>query len=250
LDKQTILLTGASGLLGKTLLREWLSAGHSIIGVTRTEASAEKLRIEFGEFKESHFMAIDLGRPESISKLIEFMESERLTCNTLVNAARNLDNLIKPDRIDTWSQFSDEFSLGVVGAYQLTMEVASRPHFLLNSVINVSSIFGLVAVQSELYGSRDVLPPVAYSVTKAALNHLTREMAVRLAPKIRVNAVLLGGIEGRASPEFVSLYSKKVPLGRMLLPKDLLGPFSFLMSSDSSGVVGHLLVVDGGWTLS
>lgn len=250
MDKRTILLTGASGLLGKTLLREWLSAGHPIIGVTRTEESAEKLRIEFGEFKQSHFIAIDLGRAESISKLIEFMESERLTCNTLINAARSLDNLVKPDRTDTWSQFSDEFSLGVVGAYQLTMEVASRPHFLLNSVINVSSIFGLVAVQTDLYGSRDALPPVAYSVTKAALNHLTREMAVRLAPRIRVNAVLLGGIEGRASSEFVSLYSKKVPLGRMLLPKDLVGPFSFLMSTDSSGVVGHLLVVDGGWTLS
>ena len=67
-------------------------------------------------------------------------------------------------------------------------------------MINISSIYGLVVPNLTIYESKNASVPVHYGVAKAALDHLTKELAVRLADHgIRVNAVAFGGVEGRAS---------------------------------------------------
>ena len=89
-----------------------------------------------------------------------------------------------------------------------------------------------------------------YGVTKAALIHLTKELAVRLAPRgISVNAVSYGGVEGRVDGGFRERYGRLCPTGRMLDDSQVFGAVKFLCSSDSSGMTGHNLIVDGGWTI-
>jgi NAD(P)-dependent dehydrogenase (short-subunit alcohol dehydrogenase family) len=79
---------------------------------------------------------------------------------------------------------------------------------------------------------------------------LTKELAVRLAGRhIRVNAISFGGVEGRVNEAFKARYAQFCPLGRMLNDNDLAGPVEFLATPASSGVTGHNLVVDGGWTI-
>ena len=91
--------------------------------------------------------------------------------------------------------------------------------------------------------------PLHYSVAKAAQVQLTRELAVRLAPKgIRVNGICFGGVEGRADEAFVDRYRQLCPAGRMLRDDEVVGPVDYLVSDASSGMTGHNMMVDGGWT--
>lgn len=145
--------------------------------------------------------------------------------------------------------FLGELELAVVAPYELTMELANHPEHKLINVINVGSQYGVVTPNLNLY--KDEVPPsINYGVAKAALSHLTKELAVRLAGQgIRVNAVALGGLEGRMSDDFKSRYSALSPTGRMLTVREAIGPFEFLTSELSKSVTGHTLVADGGWTL-
>ena len=79
--------------------------------------------------------------------------------------------------------------------------------------------------------------------------NLTDSLAICLAPKIRVNTVVPGGVRSEQSPEFIERYSSKCPMGRMALPKDLLGIVKLLISNESSYITGTTFNVDGGWVL-
>ena len=120
----------------------------------------------------------------------------------------------------------------------------------LAKVINIGSQYGLVAVNPHLYSDLSSQSPIHYGVAKAALVHLTKELSVRLASKqIYVNCVAYGGVEGRVNVDFQERYASLCPIGRMLNEDDLNGPIEFLLSDSSSGMTGHTLTVDGGWTL-
>ena len=113
------------------------------------------------------------------------------------------------------------------------------------SVINVASIYGLVA-------SRD--PMAAYNASKGALINLTRHLAAQWEPRgVRVNALAPGYFpteltDGLSDPGFVERIEARSLLGRIPSIGELDGPLLFLASDASSYVTGHTLVVDGGWT--
>jgi hypothetical protein len=144
----------------------------------------------------------------------------------------------------------NEFQLSVVVAYELTMGLLAEETAVLENVINISSIYGIVASNQHLYLEPKKQTPIHYGVCKAAMIHLTKELAVRLAPDyIRVNAISYGGIEGRVSGDFLERYAALCPQGRMLTSEDIAEPALFLASVGASGVTGHNLVVDGGWSV-
>jgi NAD(P)-dependent dehydrogenase (short-subunit alcohol dehydrogenase family) len=113
------------------------------------------------------------------------------------------------------------------------------------SVINVASIYGLVASRG---------PMAAYNATKAALVGLTRHLAAQWGPRrVRVNALAPGYFATEltgmlADPGFVADIEGQTLLGRAPSIEELDGPLPFLASDASSYVTGHMLVVDGGWT--
>jgi NAD(P)-dependent dehydrogenase (short-subunit alcohol dehydrogenase family) len=122
------------------------------------------------------------------------------------------------------------------------------------SIVNVSSIYGLLSPVQDLYEFRRrageaFVKPVAYSVSKSAILNLTRYLATYWATSgVRVNTLTLAGVWNDQPAEFVDAYTARVPLGRMLDASEALGPVVFLASDASSYVTGANLVVDGGWT--
>ena len=122
------------------------------------------------------------------------------------------------------------------------------------SIVNVSSIYGLLSPQQDVYefrrgGGETFFKPVAYSVSKSALLNLTRYLATYWAKSgVRVNTLTLGGIFAEQPKEFLDAYGARVPLGRMANPEEALGAAVFLASDASSYVTGANLVVDGGWS--
>jgi len=122
------------------------------------------------------------------------------------------------------------------------------------SIVNVSSIYGLLSPVQDLYAFRRAqggtfVKPVAYSVSKSAILNLTRYLATYWAKDgVRVNTVTLAGVWNDQPAEFVEAYTARVPMGRMLQAEEALGAVVFLASDASSYVTGANLVVDGGWS--
>lgn len=111
------------------------------------------------------------------------------------------------------------------------------------AIVNVGSVAGLrPAGNIGMYGA-----------SKAALGHLTGQLAVELAPAVRVNAVLPGVVRTRFAGALFEGKEEEVvgryPLGRLGEPADVAAAVAFLASGDASWITGQLLVVDGGLTL-
>ncbi len=113
------------------------------------------------------------------------------------------------------------------------------------SVVNFSSIYSKVSPRPEFYGEGE--KNIAYGVSKAAVNQLTRHLAVHTGPSFRFNSIILGGVESEQNSNFISNYSDNTPLGRMAKPSDVNSAIEFLISKDSSYVTGTEVVIDGGW---
>jgi len=122
------------------------------------------------------------------------------------------------------------------------------------SIVNVSSIYGLLSPVQDLYafrreGGETFVKPAAYSVSKSAILNLTRYLATYWAKSgVRVNTLTLAGVWNEQPPEFLEAYTARVPMGRMLDAGEALGAVVFLASDASSYVTGANLVVDGGWS--
>ena len=122
------------------------------------------------------------------------------------------------------------------------------------SIVNISSIYGLLSPDQALYQYRrdrgeDFYKPVGYSVTKSALINLTRYLAVYWGKAgVRVNTLTFAGVFANQDPEFLGPYTRKVPLGRMADPTDYDGPVVFMMSDASRYMTGANVVIDGGFT--
>ena len=169
----------------------------------------------------------------------------------MINNARSTDFLnVAENGIVVRENFVSELIVDVIAPYELTMALALQDNGALKRVVNISSQYGLVAANPNLYDNYVYQSPIHYSVAKSAIIQLTRELAVRLANfEIQVNCVAFGGIEGRVSEEFKYRYSKLCPLGRMLREEEVIGPVDMLSSIACSGMTGHTLVVDGGWSI-
>lgn len=122
------------------------------------------------------------------------------------------------------------------------------------SIVNVSSIYGLLSPVQDLYdfrraGGETFVKPVAYSVSKSAVLNLTRYLATYWAKAgVRVNTLTLAGVWNDQPQDFLDAYTARVPLGRMLEADEALGALVFLASDASSYVTGANVVVDGGWS--
>ena len=244
MEMRTIFLTGATGLIGKMLTKKFLERGDRVVFTSRSPEKVEALCALFDR-KNIFGCPINLIEDDALEKVKTFLASNNLEPQYLVNNARSLDVLKTSDfrRIDK-EQWFGEYMLDVVVPYNLTILLSEIAE--LRAVVNVSSMYGMLAYNDYLReGSKAI--SIQYGTAKAALIHLTRELAVRLAP-IRVNAISYGGVVGRTDAAFQKRYAQLCPSRRMLSEEDVVGHVMYLCSEEASGMTGHNLVVDGGFS--
>jgi len=249
---RTILITGATGKIGRVLAKYFLAAGDIIIATGRSNESLSALEVEsIGFSGKLHTLCVNLLDVDALEIILRFFENIRCIPDCLINNARD-SQYLRVDSIGCVGRddFLSELLLDVVVPYELTMALNNLSNSRLRNVVNIGSQYGIVAPNLNLYTDQKDTSPLHYGVAKAALSHLTKELAVRLAAQgIRVNCIAYGGLEGRVDKQFEQRYSSLCPIGRMLTKDDLSAPVDMLLSEGASGITGHTLVVDGGWSI-
>ena len=247
-----ILITGGTGLVGNQLIVHFLSQGDYVVFTSRCVEKINDIYAQYSQFRDRLFgIPVDLTSDQGVSTLVEALVQNNIEITCLINNVRNIQNLkIEPDHKIKRQNFMDELLLGIIVPYELTMQLTLLPRSKLKFVVNIGSQYGQVVPNPNLYENFHSESPVHYGVSKAGLIHLTKELAVRLAEKnIYVNCVCYGGIRGRVNSEFENRYSKMLPIKRMLTENDLSAPVDFMLSDKNTAITGHILNVDGGWTL-
>ena len=113
-------------------------------------------------------------------------------------------------------------------------------------IINLSSIYGILGPDYSLYKGTNMGNPAAYAASKGGVIQLTRWLSTTLSPKVRVNAISLGGVLRGQPEKFVRRYNTGTPLGRMATEEDFKGVIAYLASDLSKYMTGQNLVIDGG----
>lgn len=251
-EKPLSVVTGACGPLGRSIVSTLHEAGHAVIA-TDVPMAVESESTHF-EMPNLDLFPLDLLEPNASDRLVEFVYSRTSRVDLLVNNAGLTGTSSVQGYACGFEEQSDE-------AYDLALHLNLAIPFRLTrrllpvlrapgsaSVINISSIYGLVGPDPTLYEGSDIGNPAAYAASKGGLIQLTRYLATMLAPEIRVNCVAPGGIFRNQDSEFVARYVERTPLGRMASEKDVAATILWLSSPDSSYVTGQTIAVDGGWT--
>jgi NAD(P)-dependent dehydrogenase (short-subunit alcohol dehydrogenase family) len=259
-DSAVVAITGAAGQLGQEYAGAFLARGASVVGLDlRASSATDALR-------NSHpdrflFAEADVTQEASLKSALELAQNRFGTPGVLVNNAA-IDS--PPDAPvsengpfesypnDSWDRVMD---VNVKGVYLACKTFgAAMAASGGGSIVNVSSIYGVVSPDQSIYEYRrrrgeTFFKPVAYSVSKSALLNLTRYLAVYWArQQVRVNTLVIAGVENNQDPEFLAAYCARIPAGRMAAKDEYNGALLFLASPASRYMTGSELVVDGGWT--
>lgn len=249
---RTILITGGTGKFGKVLIKYFLELGDVVVFTSRSREHIETILQYHEQYQgKIHGIEVDLTAEKGPEELLNNILSQGINISCLINNVRDLSYLkIEEDGLVARKNFLGEFLLDVIVPYEITTKLAYHAESTLRRVVNISSQYSLVAANPILYTNHEQQSPIQYGVAKAALNHLTKELAVRLASRdIQVNCVAFGGVEGRVDDAFLKRYASLVPNRRMLQESEIPGSIDYFLSDKCSGTTGHIMAVDGGWTL-
>lgn len=244
MDKN-ILITGAGGKVGKQLLKHFCQKGFNVFFTSRSD---EKIKEIENSFKNAKGFKTDFFEENAVSKLVTTLQDQNIQINYLVNTARSLDTLAVEKNGEIKEEcFLNEYKLDVFIPYQLSIALAKMSS--LKKIINISSMYGMGSFNPHLY-EPPFLPAIQYACAKAAVIQLTKCLAVCFADSnIQVNCITYGGIQGRVDDAFKERYARLCPQKRMMKEEEVVGAVDFLISDDSSYILGQNIIVDGGWTI-
>lgn len=250
LDGRIALVTGGAGIYGRHITRALAEVGAHVVVASRDQQQCEKLA---GDLREEGLKVsgarLDLGSGESISAL----------CDEIVTEFGKLDILFN----NAVARAGGDPSTVSEEEWESAMKINSTGFFLSSKIfgeqmirqrsgvmVNVSSIYGTVAPNFNIYEGTDMTSPANYAFAKGGMINYTRYAASYYGRfGIRVNCISPGGFQTKDQPDiFVENYSKQTLLGRMANDDDIKGAAVFLASDASAYMTGQNLMIDGGWT--
>lgn len=253
---RTALVTGGAGHLGRAFAEVLGELGASVavadLDRDAVDRVASQLRRKFDV--PAIGLKLDLARERQVRQVPELVARRLGPLDILINNAAlggtsKLPGWAVPladQQSDTWRKALEVNLTAVFTLCQAAAPALTRTG--RGVIVNIASIYGLVGPDPSLYPGTDLGNPAAYAASKGGLLQLTRWLATSLAPSVRVNALVPGGIRRQQPLSFQRRYVRRTPLQRMGTEEDMTGALAYLSSDLSAYVTGHTLVVDGGWT--
>ncbi len=265
IEGKVILLTGAFGLIGLTLVKSFLAQGAKVVLADNNKTRAVKIEKELKLLaKKSEYLicVTDVTKITSIKSCVnkalkQFKQIDVLINNAAIDAkfdkSANAKSNLTRFELFPISLLEKSFDVNVKGLIMVTQIVVQQMLKQgFGNIINVASTYSQVAPNQSLYDFGDDTiryKPIDYVVTKSMIPNFTKYLATFYAGNnIRCNAIAPHAIFNNHSEQFLKNFSKLSPIGRMANKDEITGPFTFLASDASSYMTGSLLTVDGGWT--
>ena len=247
-------MTGGAGRLGQSFVNAIAQNGGIAIAADIDFNAAERIAADVGQDTIGCVVAaqLDITNKNSILKLIENVCTQYGRIDAVVNNAypRNKNWGNKLENVN-YEDFCENVDMHLGGyflvAQQFCLVFKEQGE---GNLINMSSIYGTIAPQFEVYAETDMTTPVEYAAIKSAVVHLTRYFAQYFkGDGIRVNSLSPGGIFHNQPASFVDAYRKHCGTKGMLDPQDIIGALVFLLSNGSRYMTGQNLIIDDGFSL-
>ena len=245
LKNKVVLITASTRGIGLACVKACAKEGASVYMAARNIERAREIADTLNGVK---CVYNDATKPETFSSMVEEVVEDAGRIDVLVNnfGTSNPEKDLDFAHTDP-SVFLDTVNLNLRSVFMASQTAAK--HMAVHgggSIINISSVGGLMPDISQ----------VAYGTSKAAINYLTKLIAVQEAKnKIRCNAVLPGmtateAVEKNLTEDFRKLFLRHIPLGRMGLPEEIAAAVVYLASDDAAYTTGQILTVSGGFGLA
>src|SRR5712692_4639936 len=249
-DKKVALVTGAATGIGRAAAVALADAGFDVvINYSRSEQAArETARLAQAKGANTLLFQCDVSDDPSVRKMLTAVEREFGRLDALVNNAGTTTEVGPKDfEAMTAEEWDRVFAVNVRGMFQVTRAAVPLLKKAGGSIVNTASIVGL----------RPGPQPLPYAASKAAVVNLTKTLAWNLGPKIRVNAVAPGWMEGdwmkrMLEDKYQDLMGKRAkatPLKRVVTADDVAETMMTLIESNRF-VTGEVIVIDGGFSSS
>lgn len=248
LQNKVVLVTASTRGIGLAIVKKCVKEGAAVYMAARNMERAREIALSLsGEGKPVRCVYNDATSPRSFLTMIDEVVQDAGRIDILVNNFGTSD----PKKDLDFSNTDSDFFLETVNINLRSVFLASQA-FVRHakdhggSIINISSVGGLVPDISQ----------VAYGTGKAAINYLTKLIAVQEAKHhIRCNAVLPGmtataAVEQNLSDAFRRRFQRHIPLGRMGLPEEMASAVVYFASDESAYTTGQILTVSGGFGLA
>jgi len=266
LDKKVIVITGATGLLGRKHAQAIACYGATPILLDLSQQAVDDLASELNKKYKVNALgfAVDITDEKSIKENAEWVFNKFGKIDSLINNAANNPKVEDSEKVnfsrlenfplDIWY---DDIAVGLTGAFLCAKYYGSKIVQSPNggTIVNIASDLGLIAPDQRLYKQNNVpeglqnVKPVTYSVVKSGLIGLTRYLATYWSEKnVRCNAMCPGGVENGQPDEFLQEVSQRIPMGRMAQSDEYQSTLLWMLSDASSYLNGAIIPVDGGRT--
>lgn len=265
LTGRVVLISGATGLLGKEFALAAASAGAHLILGDLDSGKLESLKSELASAHpgtQTWTQVLDVTDTDSCRSIAQLCEMQFNRIDAVIHSAAidpKFEQGSDTSRFSKFTEFPRELwqsslDVNLTGAFllaQATCRVMEKTG--KGSIIFLGSNYGLVGPDQRIYKKagqeKQTYKPAVYSVCKAGLLGLTKFLAAYyMNTSIRVNMLTPSGVWNQHDDEFVSNYSSRTILGRMSEKNEYRGAIIFLASDASSYMTGANLVIDGGWT--
>lgn len=252
LQNKTILIAGAGGLLGSSLVAEALVQGANVIAadisIEKTKLSLSELNIDINQ-SSLKILTFDITKKESIDEVF----SGNAHIDGAVNTTYPRNKTYGAHLFDvTLDSFNENLSLHLGSAFLFTQQCAAyfSKYKSPFSLVNISSIYGVVTPDFSIYENTTMTMPVEYAAIKSALLHINKYIVKYVNNSdFRINSVSPGGIFDNQPANFLDAYKERTNGAGMLNAKDMIGSIIFLLSNHSRYIVGQNLIVDDGFSL-
>ena len=255
LENKIIVVTGGAGLIGQEFVKSIINNNGTAIIADIDENHGKKTMNNLSNELNTQcidFVHLDITSKESLINCIEYLNTKYGKIDALVNNAYPRNNNYGKHFFDVeYEDFVENLGLNLGGYFTTSQQFAKFFKTQgYGNIINISSIYGVIAPKFEVYDDTPMTMPVEYASIKSGLIHLTKYMTKYFkGMNIRVNTLSPGGILDNQPESFINEYKKNCLNKGMLNTNDLIGTLIYLLSDMSKYVNGQNIIVDDGFTL-